>query len=59
MCGAQVTAAHAMHPSRVDGLAMYAVVGDSTGRLYFVTPQQGDVVAEHDAGCAASPSHPE
>jgi hypothetical protein len=44
-----------MHPSRVDGLAMFAAVGDSVGRLYILTPQQGSVVAEHDAGSGPSP----
>lgn len=41
---------HAMHASHSDGLAMFALVGDSHGRLYFFRPQHGEVAAEHDAG---------
>ena len=45
-----MTAVHAMHASRTDGLAMFALVGDAHGRLYFFRPQAGEVLAEHDAG---------
>lgn len=46
---AEVTALHAMHPSTVDGLALFAVEGDAKGVLGFFGPD-GDVAATHDTG---------
>lgn len=51
--GAEVTALHAMHPSRVDGLALFALAGDAKGVLQFLSPE-GELTATHDTGLSPS-----
>ncbi|CAL8470006.1 g9548 [Coccomyxa elongata] len=46
---AEVTALHAMHPSRIGGLALFAVAGTADGVLHFLDAQ-GNAVAKHDTG---------
>ena len=45
----EVTALHAMHPSRLGGLALFAVAGTADGVLHFLDAQ-GNAVAKHDTG---------
>ncbi len=47
--GAEVTALHAMHPSKMDGLALFAAAGTAKGVLQFLSPE-GQVIAAHDTG---------
>lgn len=46
---AEVTALHAMHPSKIGGLALFAVAGTADGVLHFLDAQ-GNAVAKHDTG---------
>ncbi|BDA44020.1 Uncharacterized membrane protein At1g75140 [Coccomyxa sp. Obi] len=45
----EVTALHAMHPSRLGGLALFAVAGTADGVLHFLDAK-GNAVATHDTG---------
>jgi hypothetical protein len=50
---ARVTVLQAMHASVMDGLALFAVAGDSEGRISFWN-MKGDFLAEHDTGLFTS-----
>lgn len=51
----EVTALHAMHPTRVGGLALFAVAGTADGVLHFLDAQ-GNAVARHDTGVCSMPN---